>query len=456
MNVSISRRLALMFAACGLVVFLLFSITLRMSLCNALARHERSELLTRAEVHEPQIRRADDTDRWGRFQDKLESMTPPDGSTRYWVLSADPRFSFNTWPAGVSLPPLDRSGFGRVLLPGEQKPRALLLREFPGNGPRPAVRLIVAMDRTPFRQTLRSFTVGLIGLSIAGIVLVAGLGYLIARFGLQPLRRLAADAQQLSPSKLSQRLGGGSLPPELAQLAGAFNGALDRLELAYQQLEAFNTDVAHELRTPLSNLIGQTQVALSRERSQAELEEVLQSNLEELNRLRSIVHDMLFLTRADSGETARGRIETSLAQEVRRTLDFLDMLFDEAGVRTRIDGDARLPVDPALFCRAISNLLVNAVQHTAAGGEVRVEIAGTDDGAVRVAVSNPGAPIAAEQLPRLFDRFYRLDTARSSSGDNHGLGLAIVKAIVRMHGGSGFARSEHGINSFGFTLPVAH
>lgn len=451
MNFSISRRLALMFAACGCLVFLLVSMVLRAFLCNTLERNERSELLTRAELHEPLIRRIDSAERWARLQERMASTAAPDGSTRYWILSDDPRYTYGAWPAPSPMPPLDAAGYGRLLLPGETQPRTLLLRALPANGARPAVQLVVAVDRGLLRQTVRSFTTALTGLSIAGLVLVAGLGYAIARYGLRPLRQLASDARQLSPSKLAQRLGTGALPPELVQLATSFNGALDRLESAYQQLEGFNADVAHELRTPLTNLIGQTQVALSRERSGAELEEVLQSNLEELDRLRAIVNDMLFLARADSGETACNRIETSLAQEVAKALDFLDLLFDEGGVSARIDGDAQLAVETALFSRAMSNLLVNAVQHTAPGGAVRVTIspAGED---VRVAVSNPGAAIAPEQLPRLFDRFHRVDTARSSSGENHGLGLAIVKAIVRMHGGSVFASSDKGVNTFGFTL----
>ena len=149
----------------------------------------------------------------------------------------------------------------------------------------------------------------------------------------------------------------------------AFNGALGRLEDAYQQLEAFNADVAHELRTPLANLIGGTQVALSRPRSAAEFQETLQSNLEELERLRSIVNDMLFLARADQGEAATGLTAADVAHEVEMTIEFFEPLLDETGTTVAIEGElrAQATMNIALFRRALSNLLQNAIEHSAAG-----------------------------------------------------------------------------------------
>jgi two-component system heavy metal sensor histidine kinase CusS len=239
----------------------------------------------------------------------------------------------------------------------------------------------------------------------------------------------------------------------LTPLAASFNGALDRLEAAYAQLESFSADVAHELRTPIGNIIGMTQVALTRERSAQELTETLQSNLEELERLRAIVNDMLFLARADRGETAHCLSEARLAGEVHKTIEFLEPLIEEKALSVDVSGDARAAVDKSLFRRALSNLLHNAIQYSPAGARVRVEI-GRQTDAVRVAVSNPGAAIPAEHVSRLFDRFYRVDPAREFSADNHGLGLAIVKAIARMHGGTVFANSDAGVNTIGLTLRV--
>ena len=232
----------------------------------------------------------------------------------------------------------------------------------------------------------------------------------------------------------------------------AFNGALDRLEAAYTRLDAFNADVAHELRTPLANLMGQTQVALSRPRDNAQLQDVMQSNLEELERLRAIVNDMLFLSRAGQGDIAMETRPVALADEVAAAGDFLEFLFEEAGLTLRIEGDATASIDPSLFRRALTNLLHNAVQHARPGTEVRVQLQGEDKGA-RIAVLNEGDGIAAEHLPLLFERFYRVDEAREYRGErHHGLGLSIVKAIAVLHGGDVFVASRDGLTTVGFTV----
>ena len=281
---------------------------------------------------------------------------------------------------------------------------------------------------------------------------LAALGLLLL-LGLKPLGKLSDEAQKLAPPKLSGRLQLSPLPPELSQFVNSFNSTLDRVEQAYSRLESFNADVAHELRSPLTNLIGQTQVALTRGRSAEHYFEVLQSNREELERLRSIINDMLFLASADQGSKATKLIESSLADEVATTLDYLDFILEDAQVQVRVRGDALVQIEKAHLRRALINLLSNAVQHTAPGQVIEVNIE-VQDHHVAIGVTNPGDEIASEHLPRLFERFYRVDASRSNSGANHGLGLAIVKAIALMHGGDVFVRSDGGGNTFGITLPV--
>jgi two-component system heavy metal sensor histidine kinase CusS len=181
--------------------------------------------------------------------------------------------------------------------------------------------------------------------------------------------------------------------------------------------------------------------------------EVLQSNLEELERLRSIINDMLFLASADQGSKATKLTSTSLADEVATTLDYLDFILEDAQVQVRVSGDAQVRIEIAHLRRALINLLNNAVQHTAPGQVIEVRI-DAEHHQVRLGVTNPGEPIASEHLPRLFERFYRVDASRSNSGANHGLGLAIVKAIALMHGGDVFVRSDEGVNTFGIYLPI--
>ncbi len=162
---------------------------------------------------------------------------------------------------------------------------------------------------------------------------------------------------------------------------------------------------------------------------------------------------MLFLASADQGSKATKLISTSLAGEVATTLDYLDFILEDAQVQVRVSGDAQVCIEIAHLRGALINLLSNAVQHTAPGQAIMVRIERQGE-QVAIAVSNPGDAIAAEHLPRLFERFYRVDASRSNSGANHGLGLAIVKAIALMHGGDVFVRSAQGINTFGIYLPA--
>jgi two-component system heavy metal sensor histidine kinase CusS len=177
----------------------------------------------------------------------------------------------------------------------------------------------------------------------------------------------------------------------------------------------------------------------------------LQSNLEELERMRGVINDMLFLARADQGERATGLVEASLAAEAAHTLEFLEILLDEAGVDARLVGDAAVCVNKSLIGRALSNLTMNAIQHSAPGSTVTVAITRSAD-QVEIAVSNPGAPIEPSLLDNLFERFYRAEASRTNSRENHGLGLAIVKAIAEMHGGAVRASSAGGVNTFAFSV----
>ncbi len=458
MNLSISQRLAAMFAVTALTVFAVIGVALHGFLKRELERHQVAELTTLFEVNEVLIKKARGVEGWQYLQGRFDAVAPGSGRTRFFVYSDDSRFCYGSRPQRDLLARAP-DGLGELMVDDIPYAMRTLTGTVPGSPKRPRVRFMVAIDSTPSVQTLRTFSVALVTLSITGSLLVALLGHWIARLGLRPLHRLSREAQALSPQKLSQRLDHSPLPAEMSELIRSFNGALDRLESAYQQLQAFNADVAHELRTPLTNLIGQTQVALSRPRHGDELQEVLQSNLEELDRLRGIVNDMLFLARADRGATALDRVQVSLAGEIATTVEFLEVVLEEHGMQVRVEGDAQAGIERALFRRAVTNLLQNAVEHSTDGAEIVVAITHEERpqeaAQVRVAVRNPGPEIPLNHLPRLFDRFYRVDSARSGSGENHGLGLAIVKAVATMHGGSVFAMSEKGFTTIGFTLIAA-
>ena len=458
MKRSIERRLVVMFAIAALATFALASAALYAVLQSELARHQHEELDTNLQNLRYSIERTGDVERWHRVVLKLDTLTPADGRVRFWVLSDDPRFQYGKGLGEVEAMDHDIEGRGTLKLSGQAQPLRTLSVAIDAFGERPRVRLVVGSDWPGYGHTLRVFLGALLGVSLIGVLLVILAGHWIARVGLKPLEQLSREAQALRPRRLSQRLKLDDMPDELSGLTAAFNGALGRLEDAYRQLEAFNADVAHELRTPLANLIGGTQVALSRQRSAPALEETLQSNLEELERMRSIVNDMLFLARADQGEAATSLVRTLVETEVRRTIEFFEFVLDEAGNTVAIEGEltAEATIETSLFRRALSNLLQNAIEHSAPGARLTVRIE-REAGWVWVKVCNPGLPVAEEHLRRLFDRFYRVDVSRHDRGQHHGhgLGLAIVKAVARMHGGSVVADSAGGITCIGFSVPAS-
>jgi two-component system, OmpR family, heavy metal sensor histidine kinase CusS len=276
------------------------------------------------------------------------------------------------------------------------------------------------------------------------------------RRGLAPLDQLGRQLAEIEPSSLGRHLSLKHPVGELQPWVERFNVLLGRLEQAYRQLENFNADVAHELRTPLNNLLGQTEVALSRPRTAAQLQETLVANLEELQRLAGLVQDMLFLSRADRGARARRDQSLSLTQLVREVVEFHEAAIDDRGLRVAVSGDARVAVDAGLLRRAVSNLLSNAARYATPRTVIDIRIESSDAApaaGVTLTVVNQGADISPEHLPRIFDRFFRADVSRQASDVNHGLGLAIVAAIARMHGGVPIVCSADGETAVGLTIP---
>ncbi|TDA47228.1 heavy metal sensor histidine kinase [Burkholderia pyrrocinia] len=451
MKRSIVLRLSAMFGIVSLLVFTLVGCGLFVMMERQLFAELRATLDTRTKVAEMIVSHATTAARGRLMQEKLADLEPPDGSTRYQVDSTNPAFRFGTPVNGVPVDP-PFGAFQRYALNDRCYSVLTKTVRFAGNGERPTLKLIVASSCERTQRMLRRFGLTLAALIATATVITLLLSRAVARFGLAPLVRLSQDASAISLANRRQRLQTDALPAELRDLATSFNGALERIQQTYARLEAFNADVAHELRTPVSILIGQTQVALtSRDRSVDRMRQTLQSNLEEFERLRVIINDMLFLSRSDRGERATDLKDVSLADEVRRMLDFLEIPLDEAQLRAELHGDARAAVDPSLFRRAMTNLLINAIQHSAPGATLHVTIA-RRDALVEMSVANPGEPIDPVQRSHVFERFYRLEEARANSKENHGLGLSIVKAVAEMHGGSVFVACSGGVNTFGFSV----
>ena len=241
----------------------------------------------------------------------------------------------------------------------------------PGQGSLDAVlALDIREDAALLRRT--GFTLALAAL--AGTLLVSAGGFLLVRLGLRPLRDLVNQTRQLAADTLHRRLDGSAQPEELEPLIAQFNELLGRLELAYEQLEGFNADVAHELCTPLATLIGSTELALRKARDADELREVLGSNLEELQRVAGIVHDMLLLSQADRGASARRVPPASLAALAQQVFNYHEAALVDAGLTLEVVGDAEGSFDTPLLQRALSNLIGNATRYAQRGSTVRVEI----------------------------------------------------------------------------------
>ncbi|QDF98369.1 two-component sensor histidine kinase [Azoarcus sp. DD4] len=291
------------------------------------------------------------------------------------------------------------------------------------------------------------------GISLSAVV-AALLGWLAAHKGLAPLRRVTATAERLSAERLGERLAEGDAPAEVRELVEAFNGMLDRLESSFRRLSDFSADIAHELRTPVSNLMTQTEVALSRARSADEYREVLASNLEEYERIARMVSDMLFLAQAENGRLPRPEETVALQDEARALAEFYEALAEEQGVAITVRGAAEVTGDRLMLRRALANLLSNALRHTARGGTVEIAIeAGAD--CATLAVRNPGETIPAAELSRIFERFHRASRERERHGEGAGLGLAITRSIVEAHGGRVTVESAAGLTTFRIELPLA-
>lgn len=258
--------------------------------------------------------------------------------------------------------------------------------------------------------------------------------WLVLRHGLRPLRRVAEQAALINPINLALRLPAKDAPQELRDMVAVFNAMLDRVSSGYERLSQFSADLAHEIRTPVGALIGQTQVALNRLRSPAEYQQLLESNLEELNRLRLIIDNILFLAQADHATLELERTPLAMADELQKIAEYFDGPADEAGLRLSVQASGTALVNTELCRRAVHNLVVNALRYSSPGTTIRL-IGVQDEGGSTLAVENDGLPIPAEQLERLFDRFYRADAARGRPAESSGLGLAIVKAIMTLHGG---------------------
>lgn len=293
-----------------------------------------------------------------------------------------------------------------------------------------------------FTTTFRHFAIVIAAFALLACALA---GDLIARAGMRPVQAIAETAERIRSTSLGDRIPLQGLPSELAELASTFNAMLDRLQRSFDQVSRFSADIAHELRTPLMNLRATAEVALGRDRSVDEYAEVVGSCLEEAERLTRIVDSLLFLARAEADRTKPQAVDLDVATELAAMRDYHGTQAEDGKVTLAVDCPASLParVDRTLFQRAVSNLVTNAFKYTPPGGTITMR-AFNEPGQLVVQVKDTGSGIASEHVSKVFDRFYRADTARNSKAGGTGLGLAIVKSIAALHRGTATLESVPG------------
>lgn len=302
----------------------------------------------------------------------------------------------------------------------------------------------VAMSRSKEEEVLATYRQTLWFAVSAALIIAVVAGYLIARRGLRPVSRLASIVAELGAAQLSRRVGDDTWPRELRPLATNFDQLLSRLEKSFTGISQFSADIAHELRTPLHILRGEAEMALTRARSNEDYRACIESAAEEYERLTRMVDALLFLARTEQSDALPDKQPLALDREVATVCAFHQAMADEQEVTLIADGTGTVLADPGLLRRALGNLIVNALCHTPSGGRIVVEARETPEREAEIIVGDTGGGIMPEDLPHVFDRFYRADSARLRQVTGTGLGLAIVQSIMQLHGGTVSLESELG------------
>ncbi|MGD0743657.1 MAG: ATP-binding protein [Verrucomicrobiota bacterium] len=293
--------------------------------------------------------------------------------------------------------------------------------------------------------------------AIGGLILLVGLagGWWLVSRAMGPIDEIGATAVKISAGDLSQRINVAEAESELGQLASVLNSTFARLAAAFAQQQQFTSDAAHELRTPVSVMLTQTQTALNRERGAAEYRETLEACQRAAQRMRKLIESLLELARLDAGQETLKRLRFDLSKTANDCVELVRPLANERGVNI-LSKLAPLEItgDSERLIQVVTNLLTNAIQYNHAGGEVRLKLE-SQSGMAVLTVADTGRGISIEDLPHVFKRFYRGDKSRTASDGNAGLGLAISKAIVEAHGGTIEVSSRLGVGTtFTIRLPA--
>jgi two-component system heavy metal sensor histidine kinase CusS len=456
-NASITRRLTLLFVLASSTVLLALGFVIASSVEKHFEEQDMEVLSGKMELTRHTLAQLNSIDDLGHITHMMDNSLVGHHGLEVLVLNPQGQVMFATPNAGFAIDVVVASAAQGPHVPALWSQGGLSYRGIAAEVPtglrdESNVIVAVATDIAHHQAFMRLFRQTL-WLFVAGAAVLSGLlGWVAARRGLAPLRAMREQTQAVTAQQLSHRLSVNSVPVELAELAQSLNEMLARLEEAFLRLTDFSSDIAHELRTPVSNMMTQTQVALSRARNADEYRSILESNAEEFEHMGRMISDMLLLAKADNGLVVPHRETLQLAAEVQALFEYYEAVAEDKGIQLILQGDASVVADRLMLRRALGNLLSNAVRHATPHTTVQVRVGANTDKIV-IEMHNTGDTIAQEHLERLFDRFFRVDPSRQRSSEGTGLGLAITKSIVAAHGGDIHATSGDAVTTFTIQLP---
>jgi heavy metal sensor kinase len=447
--------LAVLFVVFGIFVYQSLSYYLKDSLREALARRARqvADLAQRTTLD------------WETTGTEIQTHFAPEANSRLTRVTindeivyvsgppADASFDPRTVPAAGVVPAGE--SFVRRALPDGRVLYVVVLARLAGGR-----NFVVeeGFSEGPIRTTLEAWlTVLILGLLILIIIAALG-GFWLAQRALQPVDRIIDSAQRISSLNLSERLPVHHTGDELERLSVALNSMIARLDDAFQQTRRFLADASHELRTPLTMMQAELEAIHERTDLKPNIRELAASGLDEVQRLKTIVEGLLALSRLDAGEALEQRTPVDLAELAATTADQMCLLAEDKGITVTCHSGTRVMVegDRSRLKQVMVNLLDNAIKYTPSGGNVTVKVFTRENKAV-TEVRDNGIGIPSEAVPRVFERFFRVDKARSRELGGAGLGLAIVKSICVAHGGRVEVHSEEGAGSrFTVSLPLSN